>query len=153
MAILKELKINFLSLTLSDSSWLIWFLCYFETLSLSYLVQFRMISLCLLRDLKKPMPETQRFVSIFILNMMMLTSSYSHPPPTSCSVTSDTNLCNCNFLWQLQLTIICPQHILPVKLLDEAFHMLEVILCSLQKPGIPKHQKVTPPLICQQCCA
>lgn len=95
---LKKFKINFLSVTLTVSPCLILFLCYFETLSLFSFTQFRMISLCLSRDLKKPKPETERFVSIFIPSKMTLASSYSHPPPTSCSVTSNTICCNCNFL-------------------------------------------------------
>lgn len=51
--------------------------------------QFRNLSLSLLSDLKKTTQKTERFVSIFIPSKITLAPSYSHPPPASCSATSD----------------------------------------------------------------
>lgn len=58
-------EFEFLSVTMTDSPYLISFFCYFETLSLFSFVQFRTIFLCLLRDLRKPKPETQGLVFSF----------------------------------------------------------------------------------------
>lgn len=69
--------------------------------------------------LKKPKPETERVVSIFIPRKVMLASSYSQPPPVSCSATFDVNVCNNNFPWQLPMIIICHQCTWPVQY-DEA---------------------------------
>lgn len=65
-------------------------------------------------------PETGRLVNIFIPRKIMLASPYSQPPSVSCSATSDVNVCNYNFLWQLLMIIICHQCTWPVQY-EEAY--------------------------------